>query len=563
MAKKIDIMLDELFNLFLKKGYNVSVEKEELLFDVLIGNENVKLIVSLPDDYPYTFLSVSLANKDQLSFKLPHMIIGNLLCLYDLDNDRHDYKNYLEEAEETLERAQKLLLDSQKGILDTEYENEFYDLWTVKEISPIYSMLNGYESRSSLIIIQGDGKDINGKSTFVVSDKKISDNSLINLLDNLSMSNIKISGEATYIPIKKSKLSHPIERISDLWNLICKENLANYFLKDVIDKKIELIILGISNRKSSIPTLVALSLPKLIRPKGKITKVTSYQSIFKANGSKLISRYGLTDVSQDRLITRGGEGIKDHKINTYIVGCGSLGGFLSKALCDTGQIEEMTIQDNQLLKSENIGRHLCGIDNVLESKADAVAKKINSHYPNLKISSLHHSFIQELLGKKLTFDNNNFDLLIITTGDENIEEETINRIKSGIIKSPVIIAWVEPLLVAGHFIYINSPINMKTEEYIFDSEKNIKLGVIDNSESYIKAEVGCQSHFVPYSGFEMQMFSQVIVDQIVNKNLLQKNGNFHFTWFGKIREARKNNISIKKQWRHKNDRELLITRIDE
>ncbi|MDA2880683.1 ThiF family adenylyltransferase [Lactococcus cremoris] len=556
-------MLDELFTFFVNIGYDVTLDEDRLILDTLIVDENIKLIISIPEDYPYTFLNVSLVNKEHLKFSLPHMLVGDFLCLYDLDNDRHDYKHYLAEAEETVKRAIKLLSDSKNGLMDNEYQNEFYDLWTVREIVPIYSLLESYDYPCKLSIIKGNFKKKNNENALVIADKNISTQPLLNVVSNLSLENIDGFGDAVYMPIKKSKLTKPIEKISDLRKLVYKEKSFDFFLKEIIDKRIKIIVLGINNQKSSIPTLVALSLPKLVRPKGNIVNLKSYSSILGANDSGTLFRYGLTDLSQNRVFTRGGEGVKDSKIKTYLVGCGSLGSFLSKALCDTGKMKELIVQDNQLLRSENIGRHLCGIESILEPKTNAVARLINGHYPNLKISSVNHSFIQELLEKESTLTSEEYDLLIIATGDENIEEETINKIKSGLIKYPVIIAWVEPFLVAGHFIYINSPINDTTEKYIFDSENNIKLGIIENSESYTKAEVGCQSHYIPYSGFEMQIFSQIIADHIINKNLLRKKGNFHFTWFGKIKEARKNNISIKAQWRHKDDRELLINRIDE
>ncbi|EDN9403965.1 hypothetical protein GXD46_08895 [Listeria monocytogenes] len=555
-------MLDQLFQNFKNLGYNITLDNKQLLLALNIDSETAQLSISLPNDYPYTFLQVRLLNKQELSFSIPHMLSKDYLCLYDLDSDRHDYKNYLTESEETLKRAEELLNSSKKGTLSSEYQNEFYDLWTAKESLPIFSMIEHYERYSILQIMQY-------KEPFflLATNKKKGSDSIVNFFLNikpdLNKDKLTFLKNAIYIPVKNNKLKKPIRNVSDLLTLIESEQSFDFFLKQIFESKITMIFLGIFNGDMPSPTLVALGLPNIFKIKGGIVKKTSYKQILKFSGSKEIIRYGLTDLSQDRLFSRGGEGIKKDQLSTYIVGCGSLGGFLSKSLCDSGKISEMLLQDNQLLKSENIGRHFCGINYLHTNKAKAVSKKINSNYPGMEILSLNHSFIDELLEKKDTLKNSNYDLLICSTGDENIEEEIINRLKNGVINKPTIIAWVEPFLIAGHFILINSPVNEKTENYIFDSERNIKISIVESAASYTKAEAGCQSHFMPYSGFEMQFFSQIITDQITNKKILEKEGNYHFTWFGKMSEARKNKILIKQRWRYRNDRELIITRIDQ
>lgn len=556
-------MHDELFMNFKKLGYKVRLEEKRFLFELDIDNEIVKLSVSVPDDYPYTFLEVHLVSMEELSFEIPHMISGDYLCLYDLDNDRHDYKNYLAESEETLKRAKELLVLSKRGELSEEYQNEFYDLWTAKEFIPIYSIIHDYGKGSLLDVFKCE--KINKKSTsfFLAIDTEIASDTIINIFNNLSVSNSEIIGRAIYIPVKETRLTKYIRNLSDLLNLIENEKDFDFFSKKVFNSKNQFVFLGISNTEFPTPTLVALSLPELITPKGRIIKSKSYHSILKFNAAKKIVRFGLTDLSQDRLITRGGEGIKIDKLKIYMIGCGSLGSFLSKYLCDTGKVSEMLLQDNQVLKSENIGRHLCGIEYLQEMKSLAVSRKINSNYPAIKLSTLNHSFIQELQAKKDTLASKKYDLIVCATGDENIEEEIINRLKAEKINKPVIIAWVEPFLIAGHFILINSPVNENTENYIFDADKNIGIGIVQDASLYVKSEAGCQSHFMPYSGFEMQMFSQVIVDQILNNKMLEKTGNFHVTWFGKMKEARKNGILIKSRWRHKNDREIIVNRIDQ
>lgn len=549
-------MLNELLSFFQRHGYEVKIIEGELLFVIGIEGEDVKLSVKVPEDYPFVFLDVYIINKSELSFTIPHMIVGNQICLYDLDSDRHDYKNHLEEAKETIDRAQSLLVSAKIGELKDEYKNEFYDLWTTKGESSLYSLIENYQSSSKLTVLRCTKAN---KVSLLAIEKPIDSSFIVNLLQNLSLELVDISN-AIYIPVQNSKLNYPIETVGDLINFIRREKSFSFFTKEIFNNT-SLILLGINSDYIATPTMVALVLPKMTMPKVFRKKRKVFKSILKFNGKKRIVRLGLTDLSQDRLLTRGGEGKKDDKIKVYIAGCGSLGSFISKSLCDTGHVSELILQDNQILKSENIGRHLCGIDHLNKFKTEAVSSRINSNFPSMEITTINESFIQQLKEKE-ELENFSYDLFICATGDENIEEQIIKQVENGIMKGPILIVWVEPYLVAGHAILINSVVNQNTKNYLFDSEGNIKLSVVNNADAYSKSEVGCQSRFMPYSGFEMQMFTQIIVDNLINNDLMHKNGNFHITWFGKMKEARNNNISISSRWRHKNDRELLVNRID-
>ncbi|HBL5608020.1 TPA: hypothetical protein LR442_002933, partial [Listeria monocytogenes] len=173
-------MLDQLFQNFKNLGYNITLDNKQLLLALNIDSETAQLSISLPNDYPYTFLQVRLLNKQELSFSIPHMLSKDYLCLYDLDSDRHDYKNYLTESEETLKRAEELLNSSKKGALSSEYQNEFYDLWTAKESLPIFSMIEHYERYSILQIMQY-------KEPFflLATNKKKGSDSIVNFFLNI------------------------------------------------------------------------------------------------------------------------------------------------------------------------------------------------------------------------------------------------------------------------------------------------------------------------------------------------------------------------------------------
>lgn len=564
--EKIDITLEDISQIFQENGYQTVIIDNKIELSLDVREEEVKLEVIIPEDYPFTFLQVYLKEKSTLSFEVAHMIVGNRLCLFEEASDRHDYKNYSQIAVETLQRAQELLGKSkEKGNL-SEYPYEFLDLWGNNQSTKIYSMLENYNSPTLLDSHFFESKDQD--ICMVVKSPHVSLESIVNLCDNLSLVTRKYREVAVYLPVEETSLLKPIETIKDLYYLLKDESCFPFFLNHLrthySSSKFNLIILGIKNEELPVKSLVALTIPSMVFPKVKVKKEKSMRGIIKFNKGKRVKRLSVEDFSHVRVLTRGGAGVPNRDVKTaYVVGCGSLGSFLSKSLSDTGNFSKLILQDNQSLKSENIGRHLCGVDCMGYPKTLAVASRINSNYPAIQIDTHTHSFYREFLEKDGNLIKEEYDLLVIATGDENIEEQIIQLLESGKIKKPTVVAWVEPFLVAGHALVLNNRIDEKTKDYIFDSTGNIKIGITRDPAQYSQAEAGCQSRFMPYSGFDMQLFTQNLVDYLVNRKGLEKIGNYHYCWIGKMKEARKNEMDILPKWRHQDDRSVFIRRIDE
>ena len=98
---------------------------------------------------------------------------------------------------------------------------------------------------------------------------------------------------------------------------------------------------------------------------------------------------------------------------------------------------------------------------------------------------------------------------------------------------------------------------------MFDENFNFKERIIINGDDYLSREAGCQSTFIPYSGFEVQYFLSMIVDYI-NKNAFEKNssGNYLLSWVGRIDKARKMNMKINSKWISSSGRELRVRKLN-
>lgn len=562
-VKKTDIMhnyLDEIYYYFLDLGYEVDKHDAMVIMPIKIKENNFKISIEIPNDYPFTFLTVKLINRNDFNFYIPHMFVGNTMCLYVNGYDRHDYKNYLEEAEETVKRAKDILKKAVEKKFENQYKYEFLDIHNPNTSNnKNYLLIEDYHKPKILTSIEGLQ---NGDLVRVFFDEHYSVESLYFLLKNIKVNETKVYNSVVYIPMKNDHLYSSIYNISDIISALEGNAHFNFFAEKIISGT-QIGIIGIFQDEIKVPSIIGMIFPKLTIPKGKIVKKNSFKSILKLNSKREITNIKISDLSKPRLNYRSGDGVNKSKKRIYNVGCGSVGSFIIKNLCDTFEIESIILHDNDKLEVNNIGRHVCGLQSINKYKSDELAKYINNNYPYINTKAIFTSIINEFTGKENNLLSYEYDYLFCVVGDENIEEQLIKLYGSKKLNKPLIIIWIEAFLVAGHILIFNEEFNEKSKKYIFDNNNNINLSVLKDSHTYSKSLAGCQSRFIPYSGFEVQMFVNKCVDLLINDKYLERKGNYHIVVLGNMREARRNQLEIKNRWKAKNNREVLINRFDE
>lgn len=129
-------------------------------------------------------------------------------------------------------------------------------------------------------------------------------------------------------------------------------------------------------------------------------------------------------------------------LRVHQVGAGAVGSFLAQQLVRLGagtEEGEFRIFDTQCLSSENLGRHVLGLDFLFQMKASAMATFLMRQFPLANVVGI------EADARKVSnlFD---CDLLIDATGEEALSlvlnEQHQTLIKSGINIPPMIFTWV-------------------------------------------------------------------------------------------------------------------------
>jgi molybdopterin/thiamine biosynthesis adenylyltransferase len=152
-----------------------------------------------------------------------------------------------------------------------------------------------------------------------------------------------------------------------------------------------------------------------------------------------IRRYGVANASPEFIYSRNGQQSLGGK-KILLIGAGAIGGYLADNLVRMGAGHaggRLTIIDPDTLLPGNLSRHRLGMDSVLNFKADALAKRLDTEFPWLNIKPIH----EDVLTYRGIFQA---DLVIDATGDEALGR-AINRRHQALpadSSPPVLYCWV-------------------------------------------------------------------------------------------------------------------------
>ncbi len=184
--------------------------------------------------------------------------------------------------------------------------------------------------------------------------------------------------------------------------------------------------------------------------------------------------------------------------NIALIGCGTIGGHLSKMLVQSGcgLNGNLTIVDKEILSIGNIGRHILGIEHVGESKAKGVKKELQKFHPDINITELSIDAL-EIWNTLITND-----LIIDATGDENFQNALNQLFMSGEDDRPsaIIHSWI---LLNG--VAVQSFLNAKDNYACFrclrpDIQQPARFEVVKDYHNIKTVAASCgDGDFIPFS----------------------------------------------------------------
>lgn len=185
----------------------------------------------------------------------------------------------------------------------------------------------------------------------------------------------------------------------------------------------------------------------------------------------LVRRPILNVLDRNDILSRdlSGTAEKLEKAKVIMVGVGSLGSTIALQLARSG-VGEIILIDPDILESANLGRHVLGTDDLAESKATALAKKITHDLPTVRVTPYVDFAELMVLRKPAIFDSAN--LIIVTTADWS-SEVALWRQKAKNKNLSLLQAWSEPHSFVGHALL--APQGTHDGRPLFDDTGNFRL----------------------------------------------------------------------------------------
>lgn len=277
---------------------------------------------------------------------------------------------------------------------------------------------------------------------------------------------------------------------------------------------------------------------------------SKYNKIENSIASKVENAY-IERIDYTYLTMRSGAPatLRDKKI--LLLGCGSVGGYIASNLCQVG-IMNIDILDNDILKPENIHRHLLGFDSINPSKnrykADLVKAYLEEKYLYADVDSLNYvdrnalTFISDISRLK------DYDLIISALGEPTINLEINRIIEENALGVPFICCFNEPYGIGGHVVSINLEKNSCLQCFYTDQISSdivhFRGSFVAPGQSFKKNLSGCSSAFVPYNCLDSQQTALLAVRKaidILNDNLTK---NTLSSWIGSSEEMVSNGFLL-------------------
>ena len=501
----------------------------------------ITLVFAIPNTFPDTFIKIYLSTKDfQEIYPIPHLDQNGFICTRDPEVVVLSDTEPGQAAKELIEIAIKIIDSGIEKENEADYTEEFLAYWNEKVAYKFLSIFTPKNKACYLQIYKLSKKLFDCQ--VIVADSKMHleewlEPFAVNVTDDKAI-------EALYLPIKRFS-PYALNTDNDLLTIIddknVKDSIKCYFNQDRLHYILiasfflngENILFGWEHkgwkniifkgfRKNHIPLDVRLGYSK----KKPVTKIE------------------LMRLDKERIFARGGTmpTLTRKDVSIAVLGCGSLGSFLTMSLARCG-ISKLLLVDKECLLPENTPRHLCGF---LEAscnmkKVEAVKKRITEHFPGTKCN-IFYADILELLEKDEKVLNN-YNMVIVALGSMAVERRINYFIKKGLINSPVLFLWVEPLGVGGHILYID-PKNGGCYDCSFNEKGNFIYSISNTSEIFQKRESGCQSTFLPYSSLTVEQFALVASKIIYSLLDNRPSTSTLFTWLGDIEEFEKSGHKI-------------------
>lgn len=225
--------------------------------------------------------------------------------------------------------------------------------------------------------------------------------------------------------------------------------------------------------------------------------------------------------TKEFLLPRSGGRLDFQEKKVLLVGCGSVGSFISKQLVQSG-IGELVLSDPDKFELGNLYRHNLGAYYHGYLKSKSLHHSLSNDYPYTKILSKSNELME--IPKDILIEQ---DLIIVAIGNPTQERLFNEYLKTEEIKVNVLYVWLEGFGLGGHVVFVEKSFNhgclqcnyldLNEEVPILHSNMNF----LYPNQDVAKDLGGCGTLFLPYSHLDAEqtalLSSRIAIDILDNK----------------------------------------------
>jgi len=481
-------------------------------------NHIIPVRIGIPEDWEQKLIDIYIEEYSTFPY-IPHVDIKGKMCLFDLEGALID-TNLCGLLNQCIERAILLLSNGLEGSNKEDFINEFSLYWSQLPEKRIIKCVIPLEEKTQKIKYVEQIIERRKNEKFSTYQKRTKLGQLFAASDTDSFSTWCISGtqkNGFYFCLTTEKYVYPpdarevlkIEYINNLLGQSLASDCSKIMHKSGGDK---VFIFQIKQ-----PNGICICIGVLL--KNAIIEQTDIVYQIKDTPNLKIHPLSVQRIDKYYLMNRTKDvAISDRK-KLLLIGCGSIGGYLSNELVKVG-FEDITFVDEDFLCEDNIFRHFLGIEYVGQYKAEALVKYFKKNIPHIKLKAVDEN-VKSLIADG-SIELNDYDLIISATGNHNINRWINKIVYNDCIKIPIIYVWNEPLDIGCHVAVIRS---IYTGCYECFFRRDILTQELYDATAYCaprqvitRSYTGCGGFFVPY-GSTISLKSTALCMDWINKAL--------------------------------------------
>ena len=514
-----------------ESGWRLPVEVDGVIhyLDVLLSKE-------------FPWQKVRIAIVPSRSLEWPHVEKDGVLCL-GTENDVFNPEDPVGHVESALEVAKDLVSKASKGEIHDDFRNEIVSYWSCAPNatnSQVISLIELEPRSRTILLCRHNGR-------FVVAD---SEPELRQWVPNLAGEDAKefnIS-KAALIWLQSAPLPHEYPKTyKDLFTLARRSGSEEVkILNDVFHQDIEdfLFIFGMEagglclvGAGFTIPDSVVEEHSNMKIKGFRNGKVPSIQIRKRLQKMSNVTLGGVRRADSGWIHGRD----KDSRSKCLfqkkvaIIGCGSVGGAVSVQLAQAG-VGEFVLIDPECLDWPNVGRHVLGANVVGHPKVEALAAKLRSDLPHVKVDP-HKISVQGFLCEHSELLDR-VDLVLSTSANWAADHRVDEWQQNAVHPLPIVYGWIEAHACAGHAVLIDGPPDsIKSGIEASTGRSHFEITTWNNGDP-LEREPGCGGQFQPYGPVELAAANSVIAGLALDALLGRSVSRTHIVWVAQERLLR-------------------------